>query len=781
MLNVTTLPTQAQPVLMRIQRSASRAVRAFALLLLALPLLAASACSDGVEGGPRIRQVTQLKDTENDKAPYTVWATILPGSRAVTQARLYYARPQDPQFLVVDMTSLGENAWQGSIPPQAFGTTVRYFVWAADGAAMATYPQDQSPAVYLSFHVLWPGTLPPEQDTISVDADEPDVQVGTDATVDAEDVSVGEDAEDAIAVEDTQIEDSGPSLDTVDVAPDIGPKIDTDGDGIYDYADNCPTKYNPDQSDSDGDKLGDSCDSDADGDGAPNAQDNCVYIPNAGQSNIDGDIDGDACDIDIDGDGLWNTTDNCPYVPNSNQKDLDGNGVGDMCDPTTDQDQDGVKDTADNCPAIPNNDQKDTDSDKIGDACDTDLDGDGVPNDKDNCAFLANTDQKDSDLNGKGDVCDLLDDKDQDGIPDATDNCPKNGNPTQADVDKDGKGDACDDDIDGDKRLNSFDNCPYIANAAQKDTDGDGKGDACDDEQICGGGKPACPPGQQCYEPLCLNPTKCASQNDCKIGTFCYNGECVPPQVVPSDFCTSDTNCPAGFVCQLSKCSPDSCKYNSDCASGEKCLLGECLPNIIPTQGCQTDNECATNQSCVAGLCIPSQCKVDVDCKGKNEQCFKGFCIPGNIPALQCTVDEDCPFLPIGGLGDLQCAGGVCIPSIPGIPDLCNGQTGCKAGFQCLIAVCVKQDCVTSADCKPDQSCTLGKCLAKNTPIPSPGQCQSDKDCGSGQQCLATVCLPDLGLPGGGGGGTLPGGIELCAGGQKCTGGKKCQFGLICL
>ena len=35
---------------------------------------------------------------------------------------------------------------------------------------------------------------------------------------------------------------------------------DSDGDGVFDGGDNCPTVYNPDQTDSDGDGLGDVCD-----------------------------------------------------------------------------------------------------------------------------------------------------------------------------------------------------------------------------------------------------------------------------------------------------------------------------------------------------------------------------------------------------------------------------------------------------------------------------------------------------------------------------------------
>ena len=65
----------------------------------------------------------------------------------------------------------------------------------------------------------------------------------------------------------------------------VGPThawIDTDHDGIPDWADNCPYIYNPDQHDKDGDGRGDVCDV-------------CPHIADDG-ADSDGDGVGDACD-----------------------------------------------------------------------------------------------------------------------------------------------------------------------------------------------------------------------------------------------------------------------------------------------------------------------------------------------------------------------------------------------------------------------------------------------------------------------------------------------------
>ncbi|MFH1686742.1 MAG: M14 family zinc carboxypeptidase [bacterium] len=132
---------------------------------------------------------------------------------------------------------------------------------------------------------------------------------------------------------------------------------DTDGDGYGDPDhpentcpdDNCPTVYNDDQLDSDGDEIGDVCDvcpndpdNDIDADGVCGDVDNCPAVYNPDQTSSGGLAEGDACCClvrgDINHDGEINIQDLVGLVNYMFQSglaalcpmeaEIDGNGVG---------------------------------------------------------------------------------------------------------------------------------------------------------------------------------------------------------------------------------------------------------------------------------------------------------------------------------------------------------------------------------------------------------------------------------------------------------------------
>ncbi len=128
----------------------------------------------------------------------------------------------------------------------------------------------------------------------------------------------------------------------------LGFSVDFDEDGSDEGEDNCPLDENSDQTDTDGDGMGDACDEDDDNDQALDVDDNCVLTANPSQEDLDGDGLGDECDGDADNDTILNESDNCPLTPNTDQMNADGDELGNACD--NDDDNDGTVDPSDCMP-----------------------------------------------------------------------------------------------------------------------------------------------------------------------------------------------------------------------------------------------------------------------------------------------------------------------------------------------------------------------------------------------------------------------------------------------
>ncbi|MHC5004864.1 MAG: thrombospondin type 3 repeat-containing protein, partial [Planctomycetota bacterium] len=262
------------------------------------------------------------------------------------------------------------------------------------------------------------------------------------------------------------------------------PALDTDGDGYSDDVDNCPDVANPDQTESDGDGLGDACETLADF-----CEEAMVICPGVyAGATVGATTDGSSSctQFETGNKDVWFS-----YTPAA-----DGTVTVDTCDgfagntlsihtgcPGTTANQVVCNDYC--CQGLTcvtfdavggqtylirltgfNDNEIVYTLDLSGPACDADdVDGDGVSNDADNCPDHWNPGQADCDGDGVGDVCAIAtgldDDCDGNGVPDTCD-------VQSGDCNGNGLVDACD-----------------VAGGTSEDCNANGIPDECESDPIC--------------------------------------------------------------------------------------------------------------------------------------------------------------------------------------------------------------------------------------------------------------------------------------------------------
>ncbi len=387
---------------------------------------------------------------------------------------------------------------------------------------------------------------------------------------------------------------------------------------------------------------------DLDNDGIAAGDDNCPNIYNPNQTDSDGDEIGDACDSDIDNDGWNNTDDNCPITSNSNQgytvsciNVAPANATSTYVDSIRTRSHGGGWSTIPSCSW-----SCDAGYTRSGNSCVED-----DPGDKKSTPPIIIPPVRGG---AWGDACNHSGDSDKDGVADGDDNCRTKFNPTQEDLDQDGQGDVCDNDIDGDGWTNEQDNAPYTPNPWMCNV--------CECQNNASQLLRGCSSGNDCESGFSCNSTtrKCeangCTEDTCPTNTYCdATLGCVQ--------CRNDSECPNG-ICNLStKSCLTSCDDDDDCtmttANGIDTGEGKChyyqtalrsvkgvlkYDNSVTVKDCNSNSDCRNDNDDI-GVCktLPN---------GNKRCCSNSSCTAGNgfhsiLPRsssdfVKCK-EEECP------------------------------------------------------------------------------------------------------------------------------------------
>lgn len=109
--------------------------------------------------GPAISH-TPLPNTEDRTSPYTVQADIDFSFPLLSGNPVMYWNTGTGNYTAVTMQPVGPGSYSAQIPPQEFGTTVYYYISAADAAGHVVFSPSTAPTTPYSFKVFGDATPP---------------------------------------------------------------------------------------------------------------------------------------------------------------------------------------------------------------------------------------------------------------------------------------------------------------------------------------------------------------------------------------------------------------------------------------------------------------------------------------------------------------------------------------------------------------------------------------------------------------------------------------------
>ncbi|XP_039291961.1 keratin-associated protein 5-1, partial [Nilaparvata lugens] len=263
-----------------------------------------------------------------------------------------------------------------------------------------------------------------------------------------------------------------------------------------------------------------------------------------------------------------------------------------------------------------------------------------------------------------------------------------------------------------------------------------------------------CPGSRTCRDYRCVD--VCAGQ--CGVNAECYARNHIPVCTCPARY-TGDplVSCRQRDPEEL--CHPSPCGANTQCKVVNDRPVCTCLPGYFgsPLQGCRhecdSDADCGPSQACsnfkCTSPCASGACAPTANCEVRNHRAICS-CPPGYFGdpfvscSAECVVHEDCPY------NKPMCSASRCV-------NPCAGQCGQNA--DCNVRDRTRAICSCPKDmtgdpfvyCRPFEKRQLPQ-YHINLCLPGylgnalsgcqRGECQSDSECRSDQNCINYECKP---------------------------------------